>query len=645
MQEGRDHENESPERDSAPSQPGEPTPSAGGGPQEDPTPGASWVPFSMTSPEDPPSAPAPGGGEAEAGAKPAGAGSQPTGPGAPVPPPGGEPFRGQPSSPYAGYGQPGYAPPSYGPPSYAQPGYSQPGYGPPPGYGPGGPPQGEPSSPWQAQPGTQPIWAGPGQPGQQQGWSPPPAGGPPYGSQPHPGGGWPPYPAELSGGAPTGSQTQWSPPGGGYGQPPGTPPPSRGPASRALIYVLVAVLAAAVGAGAVFALRGHPGNAPAVSPQDIPKPRTNTSGHGNTPGLNLNAVANKVEPGMVDITSRLKLSGQVFEGTGMVLSSNGLVLTNNHVINGATGTSLHATLVGNGHRYAAQIVGWDENQDVALIKLEGASGLKTIQVGNSSTVKLGDQVAALGNAGGQGGSPTVTSGKVTALNRTITASDSGSNTSETLHGMIQTNAPIAPGDSGGPLANPAGQVIGMNTAANTQQNLGAGNSQGYSIPIDQALRLVRQMAGGHGSGSIHIGQPPFIGIAIASTANNAISSSTSPQQQQRQLQKTARSNGGAVNSSGRCLPNELASPVPNSIASASSGALVGGVFCNTPASQAGMVGGDVIVAVNGHAVTSAASLHTVIGSYHPGNTVSVSWVEPNGQKHTGSLTLAAGPVK
>jgi S1-C subfamily serine protease len=188
-------------------------------------------------------------------------------------------------------------------------------------------------------------------------------------------------------------------------------------------------------------------------------------------------------------------------------------------------------------------------------------------------------------------------------------------------------------------------VIGMNTAANTQQNLGAGNSQGYSIPINQALRLVRQMAGGHGSGSIHIGQPPFIGIAIASTANNAISSATSPQQQQHQLRKTASGNGGGVNSSGRCLPNELASPVPNSIAPATSGALVGGVFCGTPASAAGMVGGDVIVSVNGHAVTSAASLHTVIGNYHPGNTVSVTWVETNGKKHTGSLTLAAGPVK
>ncbi len=595
---------------------------------------------------------------------PAGAGSQPDGAGAsaeagapaggdaPVPPPGGETWPSQPSYPYSGYGQQGYTQPGYGPPGYSQPGYSQPGYGQPgygpptgygtapmpgqPGYGQGSPPPGEPASPWQAQPGTQPIWAGPGQ---QASWSPPPAGGPPYGSQP---GGWPPYPAELSGGAPP--STQWSPPGGGYGPPPGPPPPSRGPAGRALVYVLVAVLAAAVGAGAVFALRGHPGNAPAVSPQDVPKPRANTSGNGNgTPGINVNAVAGKVEPGMVDIVSRLKLSGQVFEGTGMVLSSSGLVLTNNHVINGATGTSLHAILVGNGHKYAAQIIGWDETQDVALLKLVGASGLKTVQVGNSTGVKLGDKVVALGNAGGQGGSPTVTSGTVTDLNRTITASDAGSDTSETLRGMIQTNAPIAPGDSGGPLANPAGQVIGMNTAANTQNQ--GNNSQGYSIPINRALALARQMAAGHSSGSVHLGQPPFIGIAIASGPNNAISTSASPKAQLRQLEKTASANGGGVNSSGRCLPNELASPVPGSVAPAASGALVGGVFCDTPASSSGMVGGDVIVAVNGHTVTSAESLHTVIGDYHPGNTVSVTWVEPGGQKHTGSLTLAAGPVK
>jgi len=545
-----------------------------------------------------------------------------------------------PSYPQPEYGQQGYSQPNYGQTGFGQPGYQQqPGYG-QSGYGQGGQQSGEPGSPWQAQPGTQPIWTAPG-----QSWTPPPSG-PPYGGAQHGGqGGWPPYPAELSGGAPPSGQPQWSPPGG-YGLPPGPPPPSRGPMGRALVYVLVAVLAAAVGAGAVFALRGHPGNAPAVSSNDIPKPRTNNSGNGHDGpgGLNVQAVANKVKPGMVDITSKLRLTGQVFEGTGMILSSSGLVLTNNHVINGATETSLHATLVAGGKTYPAQIVGWDPSQDVALLRLVGASGLKPVQVGNSSSVKIGDRVVALGNAGGQGGSPTVTSGSITSLNRTITASDSGSGTSETLHGMLQTSAPIAPGDSGGPLANQAGQVIGINTAANTRQN-GGSSTMGYSIPINRALALVRQMAGGHGGGSIHIGQPPFIGIAIASLTNNQISNSPSPKTQLRQLKQTALHNNGGVNSSGRCLPNELASPVPGTIAPAASGALVGGVFCSTPASAAGMEGGDVIVSVNGHTVTSAASLHSIIANYHPGNTVSLTWVEPNGHKHTGSLTLAAGPVK
>jgi len=411
-----------------------------------------------------------------------------------------------------------------------------------------------------------------------------------------------------------------------------------------MVYLLVAVLAAAVGAGAVFALRGGPGNSPAVSPQDAPKPRTNTSGPGTgAQGLNLGAVENKVEPGMVDITSKLKLTGQVFEGTGMILTSNGLVLTNNHVINGATLGSLHATVVTNGHTYAAQIVGWDETQDVALLRLEGASGLKTVHVGDSTNVKQGDTVVALGNAGGAGGRPAVTSGKITGLNRRIVASDAGSGTSETLFGMFQTSAPIQPGDSGGPLVNTAGQVIGMNTAANTN-NLGRGGSQGYSIPINKALSLIHKMANKQGGGSINIGYPPFIGIAIASTANNGTSTATSPRVQLHQLKSIARRNGG-VDSSGKCLPNEVGSPFPGSIAPATSGALVGAVFCNTPAATAGLAAGDVIVAVNGQTVTSAATLHAAISKYHPGSTVSLSVVELSGQKHTISLTLTSGQAK
>jgi S1-C subfamily serine protease len=622
MQDGRDDENVSPEPDNAwrplpePDSPGTDALGAAAA-----SPEASWVPSPADNPAGPvgPAGPQPHGG----------APAQPAGPGAAAPPPrepGAWPGYPPPGSAQPGYPPPGYTQPFYGPPSYAQPGYGQPGYGPPP------------ASPWQAQPGTQPIWAGPA--AGQEAWAPPPAGQPPYAGQPQPGQ-WPPYPAELPGGAPPRS---WAPPpGGGYGQPPlGPRPPSRGPLGRALVYVVVAVLAAAVGAGAVFALRGGPGRAPAASSQAA-KPRTNISGNGHGSGINERAVAAKVTPGMVNITSRLALQRAVFEGTGMVLTANGLVLTNNHVINGATATSLSVTLAGTSRRYNARVVGWDQVDDVALLQLQGASGLKTVQVGNSKSVKVGDQVVALGNAGGTGGTPTVTQGRITGLNKTITASDAGSGASETLHNMLQINALIQPGDSGGPLANAAGQVIGMNTAANTQ-NFGPGNLMGYSIPIDKALRLERQMALHQASKTIHIGQPPFIGIAIASTSAQATSTATSPQVQLQQLRHIA-ANNGPINSSGRCLPNEIRSPVPHSIAPATSGALIGAVFCGTPIVASGAQAGDVIVAVNGQAVTSAASLHTIISNYHPGDTVSLTWVDLSGHKHTSPLRLAAGPVR
>jgi S1-C subfamily serine protease len=253
-------------------------------------------------------------------------------------------------------------------------------------------------------------------------------------------------------------------------------------------------------------------------------------------------------------------------------------------------------------------------------------------------------VVALGNAGGTGGSPTVTNGVITALHRNITASDSGSRTSESLTNMFQTNAPIAEGDSGGALANTAGQVIAMNTAANSQNIGGNGTSQGFSIPINRALSIARQISAGHGSSTIQIGAPPFLGIAIASMANEKTSTATSPREQLRQFQAIAQANFGAVNSSGKCLPNADANPVPGSIAPAKSGALIGAVFCNEPAAAAGAQAGDVITAVNGKAVTSAASLHTVIHAYRPGDTVALTVVEPGGQQRNISFKLGAGPA-
>jgi S1-C subfamily serine protease len=297
----------------------------------------------------------------------------------------------------------------------------------------------------------------------------------------------------------------------------------------------------------------------------------------------------------------------------MVLSSNGLVLTNNHVVDGST--SLHATLVSSGKTYTAQVLGVDPVDDVALIKLVGASGLKTVSVGNSAKVTLGTAVVALGNAGGRGGSPTVTSGTITALNRTITASDSGSGAnSETLHGMLQTNAPIAAGDSGGPLSNAAGQVIGMDTAANSQSLGGAGTNQGFAIPINRALSIARQIAGGKAGAHILLGQSGFMGIGVDSISD---------------AQQCLAQSGVGVNYQ-----------VPTK-----SGALICSVYPGTPAAKAGLAAGDVITSVNGQAVSSANGLTTIMRKYKPGSTISLGYVTANTSSHTSSLTLIAGPVK
>ena len=136
----------------------------------------------------------------------------------------------------------------------------------------------------------------------------------------------------------------------------------------------------------------------------------NGSGSSNSGSLNVQALQNKVDPAVVDVTSQLKYQDATAEGTGMIISSDGLVLTNNHVIDQAT--SVSATLVESGRTYTAKVVGYDSTDDVALLKLVGASGLKTVNFGNSASIKVGDGVLALGNAGGRGGLPSTASGVI-----------------------------------------------------------------------------------------------------------------------------------------------------------------------------------------------------------------------------------------
>jgi S1-C subfamily serine protease len=184
-------------------------------------------------------------------------------------------------------------------------------------------------------------------------------------------------------------------------------------------------------------------------------------------------------------------------GTGVVITSSGEVLTNNHVIAGAT--SISVTDLGNGRTYSATVVGTDVAHDIAVLQLQGASGLKTITVGDSSKVAVGDNVTALGNAQGTGGPSSISTGQVTALNQSITATDETGTNPEQLTGLIQISAPLQPGDSGGPLVNSKGQIVGIDTAASVSfrfRRAQTTSNEAYAVPINEAIAIAQQIVSG-----------------------------------------------------------------------------------------------------------------------------------------------------
>ena len=441
----------------------------------------------------------------------------------------------------------------------------------------------------------------------------------------------------------------------GYGQPPfgstsplppmpPVPPPPRRRAGF-LSYLVVAVVAGALGAGSVVALYHPTSSTSAAAPQPTvtptaPTPMPSTaipvpSSGGGAADASQQAILNKVEPGLVLINTTLQYNSEQAAGTGMVINSDGLVLTNNHVIEDST--SITALDLGNNRKYTGKIIGYDETGDVALIQLQNASGLRTVPIGDSSGVNVGASVLAMGNAEGQG-AIVPAAGSVTALNQTITASDSGGSiTSETLHGMIQTDANVVSGDSGGPLANAAGKVVGMDTAGSGGNFPNAQSSDGYAIPIDTALSIARQIAAGQASSTIMLGYPAFMGIYIASGTTSA--SPTAQAQQQEQ----GSSGFGGFGGTPACYTDDSGLSVPDQIANVSSGTLIIGVICHSPAQSIGLTNGSVITAVNGQTVGSPSSLTQIVSKYKPGQSIQVTWVTPDNQRQTRNLALIAGP--
>ena len=361
---------------------------------------------------------------------------------------------------------------------------------------------------------TQPSWPVAGSPG--SGWSAPggsSGGGTADGGTTGGGygaGGWPP-----GGWAPR-SDPQWG--GGNWGTPPRK---NRLGSVAAITAAMVAAALVGVGIGravntnrTIDATSTQQPVFPGFSPGSGSGSGSGSSGSGSGSGSSGSsgaAVAN-VEAGVVDINTSLGYQSASAAGTGMIVTSSGEVLTNNHVIDGAT--KITATLVTTGKSYTAHVVGTDVTADVALLQLDGASGLKTVPLGDSSTVSTGASVIAIGNAGGVGGAPSVVDGTVQATGQTITASDQGGANAERLSNLIETNAPIRPGDSGGPLVDANGKVIGMDTAASSGNRFQAAADVAFAIPINDALSVVHQIEAGHESSTIHLGLPGFLGVEV-----------------------------------------------------------------------------------------------------------------------------------
>jgi len=304
--------------------------------------------------------------------------------------------------------------------------------------------------------------------------------------------------------------------------------------------------------------------------------------------------APRVGSGVVVIETNLGYQDAQAAGTGMVLTSNGTVLTNNHVIRGATQIRVVDPTTRRG--YKAQVVGYDTTDDVAVLQASGAANLKTIPLGDSASLTTGDAIKALGNAGGTGSLRAAT-GTVTGLGRGITVSDDQGG-SESLSGMIETNAPIQPGDSGGPLMNSSGQVVGMDTAASVAN----GSPQevataGYAIPIDKAMSIASQITHGQASTAVHIGGTAFLGVEVE-----------------------ADSYGG-------------------------SGAVVTSVVPGSPADAAGLTPGDMITAVGDQSVSSPEGLTEIVATQKPGAPVSTTYVDQYGATQTASVALGSGPPR
>ncbi|MFD7077040.1 S1C family serine protease [Nocardioides sp. NPDC059952] len=288
--------------------------------------------------------------------------------------------------------------------------------------------------------------------------------------------------------------------------------------------------------------------------------------------------------GVVLINTAVGYGSAQGAGTGLTITGDGIVVTNHHVVEGAT--SITVTDPSTGETYAATVLGYDDVHDVAVLQLEDASGLSTVATDRDAATQ-GEEVTAVGNAEGQG-SLSAADGTVTDPSTAITVNNEDGTASD-LSDLIQTDADVVSGDSGGALLDEDGEVIGMNVAATS----GSAEISGYAIPIDTVLDIAAQILAGEESGDVEIGgSAAALGVQVDTTRST----------------------------------------------------LVVGVVEDGAAEAAGVTAGSTITSVGGTAVASIEDITSVLGSHEPGEEISLSWTDAAGEAHTTTVTLGEGPV-
>ena len=355
--------------------------------------------------------------------------------------------------------------------------------------------------------------------------------------------------------------------------------------SRTAALVASGALAAgvAIGVGGYAAVADGGGRASAVGSTSTAVPTASSR-------LGVGAIYQKVNAGVVEITASSSAAqgdspfpfgdqqggGQQAQGSGFVYDTAGHVITNYHVVQGAT--SLTVTFA-DGSTHDATVVGSDPSTDLAVVKVDAPSDkLHALALGDSDDVAVGDGVVAIGSPYGL--EETVTSGIVSALGRTIESTNGYS-----IPGTIQTDAAINHGNSGGPLFNLRGQVIGVNSQIESES--GGNTGVGFAIPSNTVRSVVDQLIAGDQV------EHAYLGVSLQATTD-------------------------------------------------SGGAEIGSVTGGSPAAKAGLEAGDVVTAFDGDTVDSADALSAAVSSKSPGDEVSVTYTR-NGESHTVHVTLGTRP--